>query len=68
MYLSRLTLDLRHSDGRAWVSDCHAMHRAVMTGFGQAAGPEARSEFGVLYRVEDAGPALQAVQIGRAHV
>jgi len=34
-----------------------------MTGFGQAAGPEARSEFGVLYRVEDAGPALQAVLV-----
>lgn len=61
MYLSRLTLDPRHPDARAWLGDCHRLHRAIMTGFGQAASETARAEFAVLFRVETAKNGLIGV-------
>jgi len=52
MYLSRLTLDPRHRDTRRWLSDCHQLHRTIMSAFPHTAGEAARAEFGVLFRVE----------------
>ena len=54
MYLSQLKLDPRHRDTRDWLSDCHRLHRAIMLGFGEATSEEARAEFGVLFRVDNA--------------
>jgi CRISPR system Cascade subunit CasE len=54
MYLSRLTLNPRHRDTRRWLGDCHALHRAIMGAFPQAASEQARQELGILYRVEQA--------------
>lgn len=64
MYLSRLTLDLRYRDARAWLGDCHKLHRAIMSGFAQAESEAARGELGVLFRVETpvAGAARVLVQ------
>jgi len=53
MYLSRLTLDPRSRDARAWLADCNQLHKAIMTGFGQAETPQARADLGVLFRVEE---------------
>ena len=53
MYLSRLTLNPRDRDARAWLGDCNKLHRTVMSGFAQAQAAEARAEFGVLYRVDE---------------
>ncbi|MBI5948776.1 MAG: type I-E CRISPR-associated protein Cas6/Cse3/CasE [Chloroflexi bacterium] len=55
MYLSRLTLNARDRTARAWLADCHELHRTIMSGFGQAQTPEARAELGVLFRVEETG-------------
>ena len=55
MYLSRLTLNPRSRDARAWLGDCNQLHKVVMAGFGQAQTPEARAELGVLFRVEETG-------------
>jgi CRISPR system Cascade subunit CasE len=55
MYLSQLTLNPRDRDARAWLGDCNQLHRTIMLGFGQAQAPQARAEFGVLFRVEEAG-------------
>jgi len=63
MYLSRLTLDMRHPDARAWLGDCHRLHRALMSGFGQAASETARAEFGVLFRVDPAENGLARVLV-----
>lgn len=52
MYLSRLTLDPRHRDTRRWLSDCHQLHRTIMSAFPHTADEAARAEFGVLFRVE----------------
>jgi CRISPR system Cascade subunit CasE len=63
VYLSRLWLDPRHRDTRAWLADCHKLHRTIMSAFGQAGSTAAREEFGVLYRVEadGAGPAVHVI-------
>ncbi len=53
MYLSRLTLNPRDRDARAWLGDCNQLHRTIMSGFGQAQAPQARAELGVLFRVEE---------------
>lgn len=52
MYLSRLTLNPRERVTRSWLGDCHQLHRAIMTGFPSVESEAARSELGVLYRVE----------------
>lgn len=52
MYLSRLILDPRKRQTRAWLANCGTLHRAIMGGFGQAESEQARAEFGVLFRVE----------------
>lgn len=64
MYLSRLTLDPRSRDARAWLADCNQLHKAIMVSFGQAEGPQARAELGVLFRAEEtAGGAEVAVLV-----
>jgi CRISPR system Cascade subunit CasE len=55
MYLSRLTLDPRSPDARAWLADCNQLHKAIMTGFSQAETSQARADLGVLVRVEETG-------------
>lgn len=52
MYLSRLRLDARSRVAREWLGDCHALHRAIMSGFPATASEAARAELGVLFRVE----------------
>lgn len=53
MYLSRLILDARNATARHWLSDCHALHQFVMSGFPPVAtGTPARAALGVLFRVE----------------
>lgn len=52
MYLSRLVLDARSRDARAWLGDAHQLHRAIMSGFPHAEGDAARAALGVLFRVE----------------
>lgn len=52
MYLTRLTLDARSRDARAWLSDCHALHRMIMSGFPAIEAPTPRADLGVLFRVE----------------
>lgn len=52
MYLSRLVLNSRSRDVRAWLTDCHALHRVLMFGFPTVTTGAARAELGVLYRVE----------------
>ncbi len=54
MYLSRLLLNTRSRAVYRDLSDCVAMHRTLMSAFGEAlADKAARSEFGVLYRVDE---------------
>ena len=56
MYLSRLVLNPRSSEVRRDLADCQALHRRILSGFGQAppeiGSPGAREHFGVLHRVE----------------
>jgi CRISPR system Cascade subunit CasE len=54
MYLSRLILNLRSQNVRRDLSDCQQLHRTIMSGFPQKNNDDngARSEFGLLYRVE----------------
>lgn len=53
MYLSRLILNPRHRAVWRDLSDVHAMHRTVMSGFPNvAAEGDARGRLGVLYRLE----------------
>jgi CRISPR system Cascade subunit CasE len=52
MYLSRLILNARTRDARAWLGDCHALHRVVMSGFPDIAAASPRADLGVLFRVE----------------
>jgi CRISPR system Cascade subunit CasE len=52
MYLSRLILEPRHRETWNWLADCRTLHRAIMSGFGQADSEQARAEFGLLFRVE----------------
>lgn len=52
MYLSRLVLNGRSRDARSWLADCHALHRLIMSGFPDLDSRDARSQLGVLHRVE----------------
>jgi CRISPR system Cascade subunit CasE len=57
MYLSRLVLNLRNREVRRDLGDCHALHRTLMSVWGQlGAGLEARRSVGLLYRIEAFGP------------
>lgn len=65
MYLSRLVLNPRSREVRRDLSDCHALHRTLLSAFGDAGGADARSAFGVLHRLEidrRSGTALVLVQ------
>lgn len=52
MYVSRIVLNARDRQARTWLSDCHALHRLIMSGFPPVGTPSARASLGVLYRVE----------------
>lgn len=55
MYLSRLELDPRSRVVRKHLSDCHEMHRTILSGFPDIdvdGDRGARAHLGVLYRVE----------------
>lgn len=52
LFLSRLLLNLRERAVRRDLADCQAMHRRMLSLFGEADAEAARAEFGVLYRVE----------------
>ncbi len=52
LFLSRLSLNLHDRAVRRDLADCQAMHRRILSAFGDAEGKTARAEFGVLYRVE----------------
>lgn len=51
MYLSRLILNPRSRAVRNDLSDCHSMHRTILSAFPQAQGG-ARAEFGILFRTD----------------
>lgn len=57
MHLSRLVLNPRSRAVRRDVADCYAMHRTVMSLFGQVNGPAARARLTVLYRLDSDGRA-----------
>jgi CRISPR system Cascade subunit CasE len=53
LYLSRLSLQIRNRAVQYDLSDCHNMHRRLLMGFPDLKDVvEARSHFGLLYRVE----------------
>ncbi len=52
MYLSRLTFNARDRAARAWLADCNALHRVIMSGFPAVETEAARAGLAVLYRVE----------------
>lgn len=52
MYLSRLILNPRCRAVQNDLADCQAMHRTVMSLFGQVGGEGARAALGVLHRLE----------------
>jgi len=52
MYLTRLVLNPRHRAVQRDLADCQAMHRTVMSLFPQSPGGPARTQMGVLYRLE----------------
>lgn len=52
MYLSRIILDARNRQARAWLGDCHKLHSLVMSGFPAVDDGPPRARLGVLYRVE----------------
>ena len=54
IYLSRLVLNIRSREARRDLADCVAMHRTLMNAFpdGISSNGAARSEAGLLYRVE----------------
>lgn len=58
MYLSQLRLDPRGRAAREWLRDCHALHRAIMSGFPATGTQTARADLGVLFRVEAPSQAL----------
>jgi CRISPR system Cascade subunit CasE len=55
LFLSRLSLNLRERAVRRDLADCQAMHRRLLSLFGEAEAEAARAKFGVLYRVETEG-------------
>jgi CRISPR system Cascade subunit CasE len=52
MYLSRIVLNGRSRQARIWLSDGHALHRMIMSGFPTVDTQAARATLGVLYRLE----------------
>lgn len=52
LFLSRLLLNLRDRAVRRDLADCQALHRRVLSAFGETPAEAARAAFGVLYRVE----------------
>lgn len=54
MYLSRLILNPRNRQVRRDLSDCQQMHRTILSAFPRVANQDegARSQFGLLYRVD----------------
>lgn len=56
MYLSRLLLQSRRHEVRRWLSDCHLLHKMVMTGFPEVEGDDPRARMGVLFRLEPSSP------------
>ena len=52
VFLSRLRLDPRRRDVQRALADCHVLHQQILTGFATARTPNAREEFGILYRLE----------------
>lgn len=60
-YLSRLLLNARNHDVRSDLSDCHELHRTILSAFPPAPlGLSPREHFGVLHRIDlkPSGPAL----------
>lgn len=53
MYLSLLTLQKGAPSVRQCLRNAHDMHRTVMSGFGDVEPSAARSELGVLYRLQE---------------
>lgn len=53
MYLSRLTLNMRHRLVMRDLGDVRDLHRTIMSAFPQHDGSSPRSEFGVLFRLEN---------------
>lgn len=69
LWLSRFRLNPRNRAVQRDLSDCHHLHRRVMSGFPADAGLEARATFSVLYRPEvdpRSGIVTLIVQSGRA--
>lgn len=52
LFLSRLSLNLHDRAVRRDLADCQAMHRRMLSAFGEVRASAARAELGVLYRVE----------------
>jgi CRISPR system Cascade subunit CasE len=52
MWLSRLILDPRSRAVRRDLSDCHQLHRTLLSGFPSVQVPEPRREIGLLHRLE----------------
>jgi len=52
LFLSRLQLDPRRREVQRALADCHMLHQQILTGFATAKTPNAREEFGILYRLE----------------
>ena len=52
MYLSKITLDIRHPSVRQALRDANDMHRNIMAGFSMHSGKQtARADYQVLYRL-----------------
>lgn len=66
LYLTHLRLSVRNRAVQSDLSDCHALHRTLMLAFPNLGGlPDARNQFGVLYRLESGdGATTVLVQSG----
>ncbi len=53
MYLSKLILNPRVQSARYDLADCQAMHRRLLSAFGETEAEAVRATFGLLYRVEN---------------
>lgn len=64
LFLSRLSLNLHDRAVRRDLGDCQAMHKRILSAFGDTEARAARAAFGVLYRVEhDARTNMTAVLV-----
>lgn len=52
LFLSRLQLDPTHQKVQQALANCHALHQHIMGALPTATTPQAREEFGVLYRID----------------